>query len=156
MKIATLSKLSTTLLFIIAFTLAGTLWWSAKTLHQHDVRQQTFLQIKQRFNIDIQRIISDYINNGDATKLAIAETKLHNIDLSLNGFPQASNNISPSIKQLKKDIQHKYRAAGKLSGNEQQILIHAEKEIFAISTSIETYLLDHTVFHTKQTSLKNI
>jgi methyl-accepting chemotaxis protein len=150
MKIATLSKLSTILLFVIAFTLAGTLWWSANILHQHDVRQQTFLNIRQQFSIDIQRIIADYLNNGDATQLTLAEKKLQNIEQLLNDFSPAADNILPSITQLKKNIKHKYRAAGKLSGNEQQLLMHAEKEIFTISSSIENYLLDHTVSHTEQ------
>jgi len=150
MKIATLSKLSTTLLFVIAFTLAGTLWWSASTLHHHDVRQQSFLNIKQQFSIDIQRIIADYLNHGDAAKLTLAEKKLQEIELLLNNFSSISSNISPAITQLKNDINHKYRAAGKLSGNEQQLLMHAEKEMFAISSSLENYLLDHTTSHTEQ------
>jgi len=150
MKIATLSKLSTTLLFVIALTLAGTLWWSANTLHHHDVRQQTFLSIKQQFSIDIQRIIANYLNNGDATKLTLAEKKLQNIDLLLNDLSSSSTSLSLAITQLKKDIGHKYRAAGKMSGNEQQLLMHAEKEIFAISTSLENYLLDNDISHSEQ------
>ncbi|NRA61465.1 MAG: hypothetical protein HRU25_11260 [Psychrobium sp.] len=150
MKIATLSKLSTSVLFLIALTLAATLWWSSETLHQHDLRQQSYLTIRQQFSIDIQRIIASYLNRGDATQLTLAKQKLKSIELSLRKFGQASINISPSIKQLQHDIENKYRAAGKLGGNEQQVLMHAEQEIFAISSSIENYLLDNTATHTNE------
>lgn len=132
MKIATLSKLSTSVLFVIALTLAATLWWSSETLHQHDLRQQSYLTIRQQFSIDIQRIIANYLNRGDATQLTLAKQKLKSIEFSLSQFGQASIKLYPSIKQLQQDIEHKYRAAGKLGGNEQQVLMHAEQEIFAI------------------------
>ncbi|MGB0834506.1 MAG: methyl-accepting chemotaxis protein [Psychrobium sp.] len=150
MKIATLSKLSTSLLFVIAITLAATLWWSANTLHEHDVRQQSFLKIRQQFSIDIQRIIANYLNSGDATKLTTAEEKLAIIEESLNQFSNDSDTLLPLVSQLNADIKHKYRAAGKLSGNEQQILMHAEQEVFSIGVSVENYLLDHTKEHTKE------
>ncbi|MCG7532835.1 methyl-accepting chemotaxis protein [Psychrobium sp. MM17-31] len=150
MKIATLSKLSTSLLFVIAIALAATLWWSANTLHEHDVRQQSFLKIRQQFSIDIQRIIANYLNSGDATKLTIAEEKLASIEESLNQFSNDSDTLLPLVSQLNTDIKHKYRAAGKLSGNEQQILMHAEQEVFSIGVSVENYLLDHTKEHTKE------
>ncbi|MGB1298611.1 MAG: methyl-accepting chemotaxis protein [Psychrobium sp.] len=150
MKIATLSKLSTSLLFVIAITLTATLWWSANTLHEHDVRQQSFLKIRQQFSIDIQRIIANYLNSGDATKLTIAEEKLAIIEESLNQFSNDSDTLLPLVSQLNADIKHKYRAAGKLSGNEQQILMYAEQEVFSIAVSVENYLLDHTKEHTKE------
>lgn len=150
MKIATLSKISTSLLLIIAFTLAATLLWSAKTIEQHDIRQQKFSEIRQKFSIDIQRIIAKYLTSGDATQLTIAEKKLQDIEVSLNNLSQNSQNTAALVKQLKVDIQGKYRAAGKLSGNEQQILMHAEKEMFSISVSMENYLLDNTTTHTEQ------
>lgn len=147
MKITTLSKVSTSLLLTIALTLAATLLWSSHTLNKHDIRQQTFLKIRQQFSIDIQRIITQYLNTGDTTQLSTAEEKLQNIELSLNNLSKKSQSISALIKQLKKDIQGKYRAAGKLSGNEQQLLMHAEKEMFSISTSIENYLLENVTTH---------
>lgn len=150
MKIATLSKLSTSLLFVIAITLAATLWWSANTLHEHDQRQQSFLKIRQQFSIDIQRIIAQYLTSGDATKLTQAQEKLAVIKTSLSHFSKDSAQLLPLISQLNTDINQKYRAAGKLSGNEQQLLMHAEQEIFVIGVSIENYLLDHTTSHTKE------
>ena len=57
MKIATLSKLSTSVLFLIALTLAATLWWSSETLHQHDVRQQSYLTIRQQFSMIYKELL---------------------------------------------------------------------------------------------------
>ena len=147
MKIALLSKFSTSLLFVIALTLAATLWWGADTIHQHDLRQQTFLKVRQQFSIDLQRVIAGYLNTGDAAKLSLAQTKLQDIEQLLTRLGGITNTINEAITQLKIDIQQKYRAAGKLSGNEQQLLMHSEKEMFAIASSIENHLLDSATTH---------
>lgn len=141
MKISTFSNVSSALLLIIASILAMTLVWSQQTLQQNSLSLKNYHKLRQGFNIELQSLISQYLRSGNAAVLQQADDKLQQLAQQLTLLP-ASDKRDHSLAQLTRfrdDLRGKYRAAGKLAGNSQQLLVNAESELLGIGHGLIDY-----------------
>ena len=143
MRISTFSLLSSLLLMLLASILGYSLWQSDKQLHLMQHQSQQYQTIKHQISVTLQRTIQSYLSSGDASQLNSAQQQLLglNQELSKLNTPHTSE-LSNMMSQLATRLDNDYRAAGKLSGNSQQLLVMAEQEIFGSINSLHQYAID--------------
>ncbi|MDP5292879.1 methyl-accepting chemotaxis protein [Oceanimonas sp. CHS3-5] len=128
MKVSLFSLLSSLGLMLLALLLAGAFYLGDRQLKQGEHSRAELEQLRRHANIDLYRTISAYLAEGDASLLteagrqltAMAEALTH-----IEGGEPARN----AVTTLHRQLTHDFREAGKLSGNSQQLLQHAEQEL---------------------------
>ncbi|MGL4938088.1 methyl-accepting chemotaxis protein [Shewanella sp.] len=144
MKISTLSLSASALLLLLAALLAGAILWS-NTKRQHIEQQSQILQrIEQGFLIGVRRDLDGYLQNGNATLLEQAKSKIGQLngqlgELDLATSSPAQKALQASLSQFIEDLDSQYRAAGKLAGHPRQLLAHAEAEMLDYNRRLSSY-----------------
>jgi len=130
MKIALFSRLSSFLLLLLASLLCGTLYLQAKQQKQAEQQQNSYQQMQDQLSITTQRLVAEYLRSGDSTYLTNAAQQLKELASTLEQFPAEQTAVPlKAMQTLREKMQGDYLAAGKLSGNTSQLLIHAEDEL---------------------------
>ena len=155
MKIATFSKLSSLSLILIATSLGVTLWSSSISLEKNAQQLQGFNDIRQKFSVELKQVINQYLSTGDAILLTSAVNKLSSLEAKISQLTTSKSKSLQLVQQLKQDLTQKYRAAGKLSGNPQQILIISERDIFQITMSLTNHVVTNINSSDKTIELLN-
>ncbi len=140
MKIAHFSLLSSLLLLTLACVLCGCLYLANQQLSAQEARLQQFEQLKERVSLESQRLIANYLLTGDASHLSQARQLLQQADHTLAAWPERlSQAARQPLQRLAEKMEGEYLAAGKLSGNSQQLLQHAESELMSQLSSLRRY-----------------
>ncbi|GAA4504247.1 methyl-accepting chemotaxis protein [Pseudaeromonas paramecii] len=139
MTIARFSLLSSLLLLLLALLLAGSLWFSADQQRSAEQRGQQTARLGQTVSVQIQRQLAEYLQSGDASLLSQAQQGLAEVAQQLT-FGEAAT-VREQIQALLPKLDGEYKAAGKLSGNTQQLLQHAESEMSAQLLALQRYAL---------------
>ena len=102
---------------------------------------QHYSHTSRVFDGQIRNTINQYLETGDASLLSRAEDSLaETINNDLESFPQdISENIIQAADTLLEYMTTDFRAAGKLSGNPQGLLIQAERELRDSMSSLADY-----------------
>ena len=131
MKIATVTRATSVVLILIAVSLAATLFWGLKRLDSAFSATQSYNELKEDVAIKLRRTIYDYLATGNALKLSAAEQHIDQlINEELNQLPpELSDKLKHSLEALKHGVTVKFRAAGKLAGNQKGLLLQSEQEI---------------------------
>jgi len=145
MRISSVIKASSFITFAVVAILVIILIGARNQLTESDKQYSNYLEIYKDINIKLYRSLQSYLNTGNAVKLTEAEAIVAAVSQSI----QTSNfdeNIISSLQSELISIQEKmagkYRALGKLSGNEQALLDHAERELFDYAVSLNEYALE--------------
>ncbi len=139
MKIARLSFLSSLGLLALALTLGAILLFGSRFWHEQQnarVRYTSLLQASQT----IQQALGNYLQDGDNAHLLQARSVLHQADQLLDLWPAPV--IAPLQQQLHRmagKLDGEYLTAGKLSGNPQQLLQQAERDMQSQLGSLQRY-----------------
>ena len=142
MKIAHFSLLTSLLLLTLACVLCGSLYLAAHQLTAQEQRLQQFEQLKETVSLESQRLIADYLLSGNASQLSKARQLLQQTDHTLAAWPEAlSQAARQPLQRLTQKMGGAYLTAGKLSGNSQQLLQHAEGELMSQLSSLSRYAL---------------
>lgn len=142
MRISTIVRTSSITIFIVVVALTSILFWAKQQLADADVRDSDYRQIYQDVNIELYRAIQAYLSSGDAVLLNEADTLVHNIvdKLNASAFDQdITATLTNEFNLIQQKMAGKYRALGKLSGNEQALLNNAERELFGAADSLTQY-----------------
>lgn len=140
MKIAHFSLLSSLLLLFLACVLCGSLYLANHQLSAQQARLQQFEQLKEKVSLESQRLIAHYLLSGDASQLNKARLILQQADHTLASWPASlSQGARQPLQRLVDKMESDYLAAGKLSGNSQQLLQHAESELMNQLASLRRY-----------------
>ncbi len=143
MRISTFSLISSILLLLIASILGYSIWQSGHETRALQNQAYDYQKLKQQINVDFQRTIQAYLSTGDASQLQKATSQLQLVDKQIALQPIANaTKIKQQITALLEGLSGQYRAAGKLSGNNQQILVLAETEMRASANSLHQYGLE--------------
>jgi len=142
MKIATVTRATSIVLVLIAVSLAATLLWGLKRLDNAFSATQSYSQLKEEVTIDLRRKVQEYLATGNALKLSEAE---QDIDRLVSGSlhqlpPLLAAEIENSLNELKQGVTVKFRAAGKLAGNQKGLLLQSEKEIANAADALYDYI----------------
>ena len=128
MKIARFSLLSSLLLLVLATILGGSLYWGANLLQRLGAERQHFITLRLLISLDAQREIAAYLGSGDNARLQQARKLLLQAAKELEQT-QLANPTRTRLTELAQRLDGEYQGAGKLSGNSQQLLQHAESEL---------------------------
>ncbi len=144
MRISTLSWLFTGTLVTLTLLLVLLLRWGMGELAAPYGAMQDYFHFKEGVSITMRRKLSDYLQSGDALKLTEAE---HFFDQEVASriaqLPAAiASRIAPHAEALQTGLAGEFRAAGKLSGDPQALLVHAESELRGAAARLADYALE--------------
>ncbi|MGB5854221.1 MAG: methyl-accepting chemotaxis protein [Oceanisphaera sp.] len=128
MKVSVFSWLSSLLLMALALILAASLYLADQRLRQGEHSRAEVEQLRRTANLDLYRTITAYLTTGDNSLLTTAEQQLTTINTVLASYPDADS-AQQAVAHLEQQLRLDFRAAGKLSGNSQQLLQYAEQEL---------------------------
>lgn len=143
MKLSDISKILITVIitFIISAIAIGI--WGWNELDKPYKISQSFQTYKSSFDTNTRILLERYLSTGHADDLQQAESILEQLHASdilwLN--EQENLTVKSSIKQLQDNVQL-VRAAGKLAGNPQALLINNEREREGDLTLLRHYVND--------------
>ena len=144
MRISTLSWLFTGALVSLTLFLVLLLRWGMGELAAPYAAMQDYFHLKEGVSITMRRKLSDYLASGDALKLTEAghffEQKVANRIAQLP--PAIATRIGPHAEALQAGLTGEFRAAGKLSGDPQALLAHAESELRGAADRLADYALE--------------
>lgn len=157
MRISSVIRTSSITIFAVVVVLAGILLWAKAELTRSDANYSNYLRVYQDINIRLYRSIQAYLSSGNAVLLSDAETIVTDISNNIDNYDFDANTIAElkrELTSLKAKMAGKYRALGKLSGNEQALLENAERELFGYADSLNAYAIEG--FDNDQNKAKNL
>ncbi|WP_375056397.1 methyl-accepting chemotaxis protein [Zobellella sp. DQSA1] len=128
MKVSLFSMLSSLLLIALALLLAGAFYLGDRRLQQGEETRAGLEQLRRDANISLYRTISAYLARGDTSLMTEAEHRLQAMETALAHYT-GGEPVRQAVGQLYRQLTHDFREAGKLSGNSQHLLQHAEQEL---------------------------
>ncbi len=113
----------------------------ANTLASNRLQLAEYQHLKSLTTVDFYRTIADYLQTGDASLLNKAEIQLK--EINANGqridIADLAARINEKTTTLQQDINEKYRAWGKLSGDPLALLRNSEQGLIAIGFNLATF-----------------
>lgn len=108
--------------------------------------------LKSATTVKFYRTIAQYLQSGDAGLLTPAQQQLSNIDelakqLNLSTLSQS---IEQKTASLRNDINTKYRALGKLSGDPLALVRNAEQSMLSVNHAIAQYAQQSKKINTEE------
>ncbi|NOU51680.1 methyl-accepting chemotaxis protein [Pseudoalteromonas sp. JBTF-M23] len=143
MRVSSFTRLLAILLASASVFLAAVLIWASQVLSALDSQNMAYTQLKNTILIDLEGSIEDYLSTGDGQYLIQSSDLIKKIKQQyLNVLPALlSEKMHMQLDQLDTDINGKYRALGKLSGNEMALLDNALRQMAGSASSLINYTL---------------
>ncbi|MBD1583136.1 methyl-accepting chemotaxis protein [Pseudoalteromonas sp. S16_S37] len=143
MRVSSFTRLLAILLASASVFLAAVLIWASQVLSALDSQNMAYTQLKNTILIDLEGSIEDYLGTGDGQYLIQSSDLIKKIKQQyLNALPASlSEKMHMQLDQLDTDINGKYRALGKLSGNEMALLDNALRQMAGSASSLINYTL---------------
>ena len=141
MRVSSFTRLLAILLALASLLLGGTLYWASQTLVKLEQQDQSYNQLKNKILVDLKGLLEDYLAQGDSQYLGKASDLISQVkDTQLAILPiDLKQQLDLQLSQLDTDIKGKYRALGKLSGNETALLDNALRQMAGSASSLIGY-----------------
>ncbi len=152
MRVSSFSKGSVVAISAFAIIFVATMYQVGESLTNSRTQYAGYQTLKALTTVKFNRTIARYLQNGDASLLNDAETQLGEILNSAQalGIDKLTKQIASNAQQLKSDIETKYRAMGKLSGNPFALLRNGEQAMASINYHLGEYAQQTTVLSKEQ------
>lgn len=143
MRVSSFTRLLAILLAMASIILAGVLFWASHVLTKLDAQNTAYTQLKNTILIDLEGSIEGYLKAGDSQYLSrsselIAIIKAESVVALTEDLTEL---MTQQLDSLDADINGKYRALGKLSGNEMALLDNALRQMAGSASSLISYTL---------------
>ncbi|MEH6396304.1 methyl-accepting chemotaxis protein [Pseudoalteromonas sp.] len=141
MRVSSFTRLLAILLALASLLLGGTLYWASQTLVKLEQQDQSYNQLKNKILVDLKGLLEDYLAQGDSQYLGQAAELISQVkNTQLATLPSdLKQQLDTQLTQLDTDIKGKYRALGKLSGNETALLDNALRQMAGSASSLIGY-----------------
>ncbi|MGO2127205.1 MAG: methyl-accepting chemotaxis protein [Pseudoalteromonas prydzensis] len=141
MRVSSFTRLLAILLALASLLLGGTLYWASQTLVKLEQQDQSYNQLKNKILVDLKGLLEDYLAQGDSQYLGQAAELISQVkNTQLASLPSdLKQQLDTQLTQLDTDIKGKYRALGKLSGNETALLDNALRQMAGSASSLIDY-----------------
>lgn len=141
MRVSSFTRLLAILLALASILLGATLFWASQTLVKLEQQDQSYNQLKNKILVDLEGLLEDYLAKGDSLYLGQASELISEVKRTdLNVLPSnLKQRLDVLLTQLDTDINGKYRALGKLSGNETALLDNALRQMAGSASSLINY-----------------
>jgi methyl-accepting chemotaxis protein len=137
MRVSRFSTLSSSALLLASSMLFIGLYFSLKQLDHSNEQLQDYQDFKSVAGIELTQTVQRYLNSGDTLILSEAESLLKT--MTATAQTQSLNTIVSKLNNLQQAMQSRYRALGKLSGNEMGLLTNAERQMAGYAESAVAY-----------------
>ncbi|HDY94051.1 MAG TPA: methyl-accepting chemotaxis protein [Pseudoalteromonas sp.] len=141
MRVSSFTRLLAILLASASVLLGSTLFWASQTLLKLEQQDTAYSQLKNTILVDLAGQLGNYLDQGDSQYLNSASNSIELI--KTNQLPILPNDLSIKLEQqlttLNDDINGKYRALGKLSGNETALLDNALRQMTGSASALISY-----------------
>ena len=151
MRVSSFSRLSATAISIFAVIYLVTMYHVGDSLSKSQAQYKGYQALISLTTVKFNRTIVEYLQTGDVTLLSRAQKQLALIVKQAQSLhiDELSNQIESQANSLAHNLDTKYRAMGKLSGDPLVLLRNGEHEMLAINNDLANY-----VQNTKALSLK--
>ncbi|OUL57265.1 methyl-accepting chemotaxis protein [Pseudoalteromonas ulvae] len=141
MRVSSFTRLLAVLLLGASIILAATLYWATQVQQSLTAQTQAYNTVKHALVVKLSRKIEDYLASGDSQELAQAQTLISQIEAEqLSSLPSAlQQQLLAKFSTLQQGVETKYRALGKLSGNENALIDNAIRQMSGSATSLTNY-----------------
>ena len=142
MRVSSFSRLSVSAISIFAAIFLATMYHVGESLSKSQAQYKGYQALISLTTIEFNRTIVKYLQTGDAALLNKAQKQLTNIvkqTHSLN-IDKLSKKIDTQAKALAYNINTKFRAMGKLSGDPLVLLRNGEQAMLAINNHLASYV----------------
>ncbi len=149
MRVSSFSRLSVTAISIFAAIFLATMYHVVESLTKSQAQYRAYQSLISLTTIEFNRTIVNYLQTGDATLLTEAQHQLTAIVKQTDHLKitKLSKIIGSQAKALAHDIDNKYRAMGKLSGDPLALLRNGENEMSAVNNSLAKYVQNTQVLN---------
>jgi len=142
-KLATLTRINTGILVLIATVLASTLYFGSSMLRAPLTQIQTFSAHKSVLEDRIVSNLNLYLRTGNSQNLTEAETAIAELSEALQSEDAVFNKrVIDELNKFHLYLTQEARAAGKLAGNEEGLLLQNEKETRDAITALFDYAVE--------------
>lgn len=150
MRVSSFSRLSVAAISIFAAIFLVTMYHVGESLSKNRLQYEGYQELISLTTIQFNRTIVKYLQTGDAALLNKAQQQLASITTktrSLN-IKTLSSQIDVQAKELANNIETKFRAMGKLSGDPLALLRNGEQEMIALNNDLAKYAQQTLVLST--------
>jgi len=150
MRVSSFSRLSVAAISIFAAIFLATMYHVGESLSKNRLQYEGYQELIALTTIEFNRTIVKYLQTGDATLLNKAQQQLASITKKTRrlNIKSLSLKIDVQAKELANNIETKFRAMGKLSGDPLVLLRNGEQEMVAINNDLAKYAQNTLVLST--------
>ncbi|SFB78192.1 methyl-accepting chemotaxis protein [Pseudoalteromonas denitrificans] len=141
MRVSSFTRLLAILLSCASLILAVTLFWASQTFFSLETQEDDYNNLKNKILVELSANIEDYLSSGDSVALNHASQLIKGLQQDqLNTLPEnVHKELADHLDKLMQGITGKYRALGKLSGNENALLDNAIRQMSGSAVSLIHY-----------------
>ncbi|GHE89215.1 methyl-accepting chemotaxis protein [Thalassotalea profundi] len=144
MRVSTFSRLSVIAISLFTIIFLATMYQVAQSLGNSRDQNANYQALKSLVTIKFNRTIGQYLQTGSANLLNQAEEELGEMALLSQkiGVESLHNMMDEEITSLNLNINSKYRAMGKLSGDPLALLRNVEADLLANNSALNRYVIE--------------
>ena len=144
MRVSSFSRGSVIAISAFAAIFLATMYQVGDSLNSSRESFAGYQKLKALTTVKFYRTIADYLQSGDASLLNIAETQLTEIGSSAQQIENQTLavEIAEKAESLKSEIETKFRALGKLSGDPLALIRNGEQGMISLNHSLAKYALE--------------
>ena len=141
MRVSSFTRLLAVLLLGASIVLAATLYWAALVQQTLTAQTLSYNTVKHALVVKLSRQIEDYLASGDSQELSQAQAMISQIESEqLLHLPVSlQRQLTRQFVALQQGVETKYRALGKLSGNENALIDNAIRQMSGSAKSLTSY-----------------
>ncbi|MGJ8692654.1 MAG: methyl-accepting chemotaxis protein [Thalassotalea sp.] len=141
MRVSSFSRISVIAISAFAVIFVATMYHVVTTLTESRDQQDEYQALKSLATVKLYRTIASYLQSGDASLLTVASKQLSAIQSSAKKLklPDFEQQIIANTTQLNNDLEVKFRALGKLSGDPYALLRNSEQGMVSLSNNLTTF-----------------
>ncbi len=141
MRVSFFTRLLAILLTLASILLAATLLWASHTLLKLQQQDSAYSQLKNSIMVELADHLESYLVQGNSQYLKQSSTLIEQLKAQqLTALPpELEIRLAAQLTSLNTDINGKYRALGKLSGNETALLDNALRQMAGSASSLINY-----------------
>ncbi len=141
MRVSSFTRLLAILLTLASILLAITLFWASQTLLKLEQQDSAYSKLKNTILVDLAGDLGSYLEQGDSQYLNQSSALIEQVKTQqLAVLPSVlAEQLNEQLSMLDTDIKGKYRALGKLSGNETALLDNAIRQMAGSASSLIGY-----------------
>lgn len=142
MRVSSFSRISSLTISLVSLLFLFFLIWSNAKLAKLSQQQQIFQEIKQEIQVGVVTALSNYLQSGDTLQLNAAADLLKSTEEKLDSLQLSQiKPLRQAIVSMQERLTQDYRAIGKLAGEQDGLVLNAERSLSNEISSLFDYAI---------------